>query len=159
MTKAQLKKWAKDANWCMLSEYTVAWTAAESPFGRELAMEWIDSKQEKIATSGWATYSSLVGITPDEDLDLDEIEGLLARIEKEIHRVSGRVRLVMNGFVIAVGGSVVPLTDRAKAAAKRIGKVEVDMGDTACRVPDAAAYIDKIEAAGKHGAKRTTVRC
>ena len=29
------------------------------------------------------------------------------------------------------------------AAAKRIGKVEVDHGDTACKTPDAAAYIEK----------------
>jgi hypothetical protein len=60
---------------------------------------------------------------------------------------------------MAVGGYVVPLTARAKAAAKAIGPVEVDMGDTACKLPDVVAYIAKMEAAGKHGMKRKTVRC
>jgi hypothetical protein len=65
----------------------------------------------------------------------------------------------MNGFVIAVGGAVPPLTTRAKAVAKAVGPVEVDMGDTSCRVPDALAYIAKIEAAGRLGAKRKTAAC
>jgi len=30
------------------------------------------------------------------------------------------------------------------AAAKRIGKVEVDHGETGCKTPDAAAYIRKV---------------
>jgi hypothetical protein len=65
----------------------------------------------------------------------------------------------MNGFVIAVGGAVVPLTARAKAVAKAIGKVEVDMGGTACTVPDAARYIAKIESMGRLGRKRKTAMC
>ena len=40
-----------------------------------------------------------------------------------------------------------------------IGTVEVDMGDTSCRVPDALAYIAKVEAAGRLGAKRKTAAC
>ena len=52
----------------------------------------------------------------------------------------------MNGFVIAVGGYVAPLTDRPERPAAKIGAVEVDMGDTACKVPYVAEYIEKIEA-------------
>lgn len=63
------------------------------------------------------------------------------------------------GFLISVGGYVAPLTAKAKAAAKSIGKVEVDMGDTDCKVPDAASYIAKMEARGTPGVKRKTVRC
>jgi hypothetical protein len=35
----------------------------------------------------------------------------------------------------------------------------VDVGDTACTVPLATAYIEKIEAAGRVGQKRKTIRC
>ncbi len=37
------------------------------------------------------------------------------------------------------------ITNEAKAieAAKRIGKVEVDHGETNCKTPDAAPYIEK----------------
>src|SRR3981189_1332678 len=59
MTKQDLRRWAEDANCAMLCEYTVAWVAAESQHGRELALEWIDSKKEKVAAAGWSTLSSL----------------------------------------------------------------------------------------------------
>jgi len=51
------------------------------------------------------------------------------------------------------------LSNKAKAAAHKIGAVTVDMGDTACEVPLATAYIEKMEAAGKAGKKRKTIRC
>lgn len=35
MTKEQLQQWAEQANWYMLSEYTVAQVAAESPYALE----------------------------------------------------------------------------------------------------------------------------
>ena len=159
MTKAQLQKWAKTATWGMVSEYTVAWVTAESRFGAELAREWIDSKTESIAVSGWGTFSSLVGIKPDEELDRAELEKLLNRVQKEIHTAPNRVRYVMNGFVIAVGCFVPALAAKAKAVAKAIGAVEVDMGDTACKVPDAVAYIEKVEKAGRQGKKRKSARC
>src|SRR5262245_38442410 len=49
MTKKDLQKWIDGASWNMISEYTVPWVAAESPHGPELALKWIDSKEEKIA--------------------------------------------------------------------------------------------------------------
>jgi 3-methyladenine DNA glycosylase AlkD len=159
MTKADLRKWVKGAYWSMLSCYTVAWVAAESRFGRELALEWIDSESEQIASAGWSTYGSLVAIKPDAELDLAEIEKLLARVKAEIGSAANRVRYCMNGFVIAVGGYVVPLTAKAKATAKAIGAVECDMGDTSCNVPDALAYIAKIEQMGRVGKKRKHAMC
>ncbi len=53
----------------MLSEYTVPWLAAESQYGWELALEWIDSTEEGIASSGWSTLSNIVSLRPDEELD------------------------------------------------------------------------------------------
>jgi 3-methyladenine DNA glycosylase AlkD len=46
ITKKQLQNWAENANWYMISEYTVAWITAESPYGHELGMEWIESEEE-----------------------------------------------------------------------------------------------------------------
>jgi hypothetical protein len=65
----------------------------------------------------------------------------------------------MNNFVIAVGTYVAPLSKQAKAAARQIGVVTVDMGDTACEVPLATASIAKADATGKAGKKRKTIRC
>ena len=69
MTKRLLDQWAKKANWQMISEYTVPWVATESKHGRALAMAWMKSRKESVATSGWNTYSGLVAVTPDDELD------------------------------------------------------------------------------------------
>jgi 3-methyladenine DNA glycosylase AlkD len=159
MTKRELESWAKGAVSPMLATYTVPWVACVSPHARELALKWIDSKKESIACSGWNTYAGILSTKPDDELDLDEIAGLLDRIVNEIHDAPNDVRYVMNGFVIAVGGYVKPLLPRAKAAAKKIGAVSVDMGDTACKVPLATEYIAKIEKTGRVGKKRKTMKC
>ena len=160
MTKAQLDKWAAGAkDFPMIAEYTVPWVTVESPFSRELAKKWMQAKKERIATSGWCTYCGIVTITADEDLDFTEIEDLLDKIVREIGGAPNRVRSTMNRMVISVGSYVKPLTKKAIAAAKAIGPVAVDVGDTECRVPDAIACILKMEASGKLGKKRKTIRC
>ncbi len=143
----------------MISEYTVPSVAVENMHARDLAMQWIKSKKEHVASSGWSTYSGLVATKADGALDLSEIEDLLRTVVKGIHSAQNRVRYTMNGFVIAVGTYVRPLLKQAKTAAREIGGVSVDVGDTACSVPLATAYIEKIEASGRVGQKRKTIRC
>lgn len=160
MTPKQLNEWAERAgNLQMISEYTIPWVTVENPHARELAMQWIKSEMEHIASSGWSTYSGIVATHPDEALDLAEIEALLNKVAKEGKSAQNRVRYTMNGFVIAVGAYVKPLLKQAKSVAAQIGAVSVDMGDTACKVPLATEYIEKIEVAGKIGKKRKTIRC
>jgi 3-methyladenine DNA glycosylase AlkD len=159
ITKEQLQHWVRKANWYMLSEYTVAWIAAESAYGFELAREWITSTEPHVAAAGWSTWGSLVTIKADEELDLQELSKLLKQVEKDIHKAPNRVRYVMNNFVIAVGGAVAGLTDQATKVATAVGKVQVEMGGTACKVPDAAAYIQKMEKSGRIGKKKKMARC
>jgi 3-methyladenine DNA glycosylase AlkD len=85
MTQKDLQGWMKKSTWGMVSEYTVTWVAAGNSHGRELALEWIDAKDEKTASAGWCTYSSLLPTKEDQDLDLAEVKKLLARVEKTIH--------------------------------------------------------------------------
>ncbi len=159
MTKRQLDAWARGAVWAWNAEYSVPWVASESEHGHALAVKWMDSEKEHVACAGWNTYAGLVAIRPDEELDLAEVESLLSRVEEEISAVPNRVKYCMNGFVIAVGSYVEPLNGEAKATAKRLGHVEVDMGDTSCKVPLATAYITKVEKAGRAFKKRKTIRC
>ena len=65
----------------------------------------------------------------------------------------------MDNFVISVGAYVASLRDFALQTAGKIGRVEVDMGDTACQVPFAADYIRKIQQRGPIGKMRKTVKC
>ncbi|TGK17784.1 DNA alkylation repair protein [Leptospira stimsonii] len=157
--KKDLQFWAKNSGSPMISESTVAWIAAESKYGWELAKEWIESEQEGIASSGWSTFSSLLSIVPDEQIDKKEISKLLKRVETKIHKSKNRVKYCMNGFVIAVGGFYKELSKEALETAQRIGTVEVFMGKTACNVPDASGSILKIKKMGKIGNKKKMARC
>ena len=159
MTKKDLSLWVKQAESTNISEYAVPWIAAESHFGYELALEWIDSKTEHVATAGWATLSSVMSIKPDSELDIPALKKLITRVEKEIHSVSNRVRSNMNSFVIAAGCFVPALTDAAMNASKKIGAVKVNTDGTACKVPDAAIYINKVKDKGTLGKKKKMARC
>lgn len=159
ISKTTLHQWAAEAYWYMLSEYTVAWVAAETPFGFELGLEWIASSEEGIAAAGWATLASYAALKPDAELDIEAYSALLDRVAAEVHGAQNRVSYVMNGFVIAVGTYIESLTEKATAVATQIGKVTVNMGGTACKVPLAATYIQKVIDKGRVGKKRKTARC
>ncbi|WHY91147.1 DNA alkylation repair protein [Neobacillus cucumis] len=159
ISKETLQDWVKKANWYLLAEYTVAGVAAESQYALELAREWMRSEEEMIAVSGWSTYANYLSIAPDENLDITEIRHLLYQVEASIHEEKNRVRYVMNLFVICVGAYVISLYNEAMKVAEKIGKVHVDVGKTACKVPLAVDYIQKIDQKGKIGVKKKTCIC
>jgi len=159
MTKEQLQKWAEDAYWYMLSEYPVAWTTAESNYGWELALEWIASEKENIASSGWSTLSSIIATKKDENINLVKVEELLEFVSQNIHSQKNRVKYTMNGFVISVGSYIRPLNKKAMEIAAQIGKVNVEMAGTSCKVPLAKEYIEKVKKSFKVGIKRKTSFC
>ena len=159
MTKKDLRSWAAKTKGNPLCGFAVVWVAAESRYGWELATEWIESKKESLVVFGWATLSSLVGITDDADLDLPQLKKLIGVVQKTIHKQPDRVRYMMNGFLIAVAAYVKSLTDIALQAAEKIGEVKVDMGKTSCKVPFAPDYIRKIIDRGTVGKKRKTCKC
>ena len=159
MAKKDLRRWLDKANCDALCGSIVASVAAESPHGRELALEWIESDDESTAQTGWVTLTHLVSITDDKDLDLPGLKRLVKRVGQTIHKQPNHVRYAMNGFVIALGSHVAPLSDLAIETAEKIGKVTVDMGNTACKVPYAPDYVRKVQKRGTVGKKRATARC
>ena len=159
ISKGDLQQWVEGAYYSGLSEYTVAWLASESPHGWELGLQWIKSKEELIATCGWSTLANWAAIRSDEELDKKKYKELLDLVSKSIHESQNRVRYTMNGFVIAVGSYIPSLTGKAQQVAAKIGKVHVDQGGTACKVPLATTYIQKVIDKGNLGKKRKQARC
>lgn len=159
MTAKQLQTWADTASWNMISGNTVAWVASEHPEGFKLASQWIDSKNEEVMRAGWATLGAIAATVPDAGLPVTAYGKLLDRVAKDIHRAPNAAKYSMNNFVIMVGTYVAPLADKAMAAAKKIGAVEIDMGDTRCTVPVAAEYIVKSRRGAAVAPKRKTIRC
>ena len=158
MTPMDLQKWIEAANGEWVAEFMVPWVASGSPHGRETALKWIESNDETIASAGWHTYSSLTANKADAELDLAEIERHLRRVAASIHQQPNRVKMAMNGFVIAIGCYVVPLHELAVETAHGIGKVAVELAG-ACKIPFAPDQIEKCEARNAIGKKRKSAKC
>jgi 3-methyladenine DNA glycosylase AlkD len=145
-TPDTLEAWARGARFHTLSGH-VAELAARTPFAQALTARWIDDADELVARTGWSVVSLLA--MNDLALPDDTFEPLLDRIERDIHGARNREKEAMNSALIAIGIRDERHEALAIAAARRIGKVEVDHGDTACKTPDAEPYILKARARAK----------
>jgi hypothetical protein len=141
MSPADLDRWAREASPSRMCGGYVAMLAAEGPHGAAKAAEWLGSKDERERRAAWPLLGQLS--QRDETTPDAFFEKRLAEIERTIHAAPNADRVGMNMAVIMIGCRNARLRKLATAAAKRIGKVEVDHGDTECKTPDAAAYIEK----------------
>ncbi len=142
MTVGQLNAWAKDLDNYVLTD-AFASLVARTPHRRKKAEQWMKATGEWVGRTGWLVVTSLV---KDDDLPDDYFIDLLGTVEAEIHGRKNRVRDAMNYALIAIGMRNKALEKRAIAAARRIGPVEVDHGETGCKTPEAVAYIKKAAA-------------
>jgi 3-methyladenine DNA glycosylase AlkD len=140
-----LNAWIKDVDNSLIAD-ALAKFVGKTSFAVECFEEWRKSKNDSISSTGWMVLRSLVSDNKTPD---GYFEKLLPEIEKGIHSAKNETKATMNGALIAIGGRNANLEKPALAAAARIGKVEVDHGDTACETPDATAYIKKIAARRK----------
>ena len=140
ITSAELDRWARDTRARMCAGY-VAMLAGEGSQAAAKAKQWLGSSDKALRQAGWNLLSqmAMVDETPPDAWFL----GRLAEIEKSIQKAPNEERYAMNQAVISIGCRNAALRKAAAAAAKRIGKVEVDYGDTACKTPDAAETLAK----------------
>ena len=141
MTPPELDRWASDENARQVCGGYAAMLAAETPHGTTKAAEWLASKDARVRVAGWTLLAQLA--QRDEAAPDALFDERLGQIERTILAAPNAEREVMNLAVISIGCRSQALREAALAAARRIGKVEVDHGDTACKTPDAADYIQK----------------
>lgn len=141
MTSSDLDRWARESTASRTWGGYVGMVAAEGPHARKTAERWLAAKGETVRCAGWSLVAHLAH--RDEDLPDAFFEALLATIERSIQEAPNAERANMNLALIAMGCRGAALRKSATAAAKRIGKVEIDHGDTSCKTPDAAATIEK----------------
>jgi 3-methyladenine DNA glycosylase AlkD len=115
---------------------------ARSPVAEEKMRAWMRSPQEFVRETGYGIFGFRLKDDPDSIGDAAAAK-VLATIEREIHGAANFARYAMNGALIAIGIYKPSLRKKAIDAAKRIGKVEVDHGETNCKTPDAVSYIEK----------------
>jgi len=140
---AELDAMARDLG-CYVDTGAFSGLVARSPHGLAKFKKWRDRKNEWIATAAWDVLSSLaLDMGHPTELDDAWCAEQIRIISEQIHQRPNRVRHAMNQALIAMGVRNAKLTKKALAAAKKVGKVEVDHGQTSCKTPDAAAYIAK----------------
>jgi hypothetical protein len=159
MTAKELQTWTDTASWDAISGFIISWVASEHPDGFRLGLKWTKSRNEHVLRAGWSTLGAIAATVPDDQLSLGDYRKLLDRVVKEMPKAPDGARYSMNNFVIMVGTYVAPLGAKAMATARKIGKVEIDMGDTSCNVPLAEEYILKCRRGAPVAPKRKTVRC
>lgn len=143
MKSSVLDAWAKDIDSYVIAD-AFSKLAARSRFAVRKAEKWTRARSEWTGQAGWNVMAALA--RGENDLTNGYFTDVLATIEKEIHARPNRTRYAMNTALIGIGTRNAALEKKALAAAKRIGKVHVDHGETSCRTPDAAAYIRKTNA-------------
>ncbi len=139
----ELNQWVKDVQDHVIAD-AVGGVIARSRYALSKANKWREAKGELLSYLGWSITARLA--TNDTELEDEYFQPLVVEIEDRIHSTPNRTRYAMNNALIAIGVRNPALQRLALAAAKRIGKVEVDHGDTSCKTPDAAAYIKKTVA-------------
>ncbi|MEZ6197120.1 MAG: DNA alkylation repair protein [Planctomycetota bacterium] len=149
-----LDSWAKTAT-NQLSLDALSGLASRSERAVTHMKKWMGARAEWLSAAGWHLLSSLA-MRPDAPLADEDFAAYLDEIERDIGTAKNRVRHEMNGALIAIGSRGGRLKDRALAIAKRIGKVEVDHGDTACKTPDAITYIAKMAARAKKAVSKAS---
>lgn len=147
MSSDKLDRWAGDSSSAPGCGSYVAMIAAEGPHAAAKAAAWLAEKPGPIRTVGWMLVGQLA--QRDETMSDAWFEKRLAEIERTIHTAPNAERDAMNRTVITIGCRSAALRKTALAAAKRIGQVEIDHGDTSCKTPDAAEYIEKTWAHAK----------
>ncbi len=150
LTRDVADRWIAEAR-CPTLVDEVAKVVARSPLALPCMSSWVASDDEWIGRGGWAVMCVLANEHPE--VPDASFTPYLAVIERKIDAAKNRTREKMNGALIAIGGRSDALATTATAAAKRIGKVEVDHGDTACETPDAVSYIAKMRGRAKPAKK------
>ncbi len=141
LTRADADGLVKDGPVRFIGPY-LSGLLARSPIAEKTMRAWMNSPDEFPREMGFAILGVRLKDDPGSVSDADA-EQVLATIEKEIHRSPNWARRAMNGALISIGVFKPALRKKAIEAAKRIGKVKVDHGETNCKTPDAVPYIEK----------------
>ena len=142
LTRADADRFAADGPVRFVGSYLCG-LLARSPIADATMRAWMKSPDETTREMGYAVLSARLKDNPGSIGDADA-EKVLATIEKEIHKAPNWVRSAMNGALIAIGVYKPGVRKQVLAAATRIGRVEVDHGETNCKTPDAVSYIEKV---------------
>lgn len=135
---ADLDRWVRHLDNPVVTD-AFAGLVAEMPVAARKAAIWTQRRDEFVGRAGWAVVARIA--LRDEAPDDAWFSVRIADIEAGIAAAANRKREAMNTALIAIGTRNRALRKQAVAAARRIGAVEIDHGETNCKTPDACEYI------------------
>ena len=140
MDESLAGRWLGDVDNYILAE-GLGGLCAQSPHARRLSDSWRDCPAEWAASTGWF----IVTCTAEDPgvWSVAELRGLVRQVEAEIAGRPNRVRHEMNGALIVIALRDGNLHRSVLAAASRIGPVQVDHGQTGCKTPEVAPYVER----------------
>ncbi len=133
-----LDAWSKDLENHVIADQ-FAGLVMRTPYWQKKAEKWHTARSEWIGRAGWNLIGQLALHQPE--LPDSYFEPYLVEIETGIHQQKNRVREAMNNTLIAIGIRNAALQAKALSVAQTIGPVEIDLGETNCKTPNAADYI------------------
>jgi 3-methyladenine DNA glycosylase AlkD len=144
LTRAKADAFLKEGRSRFFGLY-VAGLVARSPIADKTMRAWMKSRDELAREVGYDVLSVRLREDARSVSDTDAAR-ILATIEEQIHDSPNFARHAMNNALMAIGVFKPALRAKAVAAAKRIGPIDVDHGQTSCKTPDAVSYIEKAVA-------------
>jgi 3-methyladenine DNA glycosylase AlkD len=143
MTRKQAEAQVDELGYGMLAHVycTCGATLPKAPFVRELAMDWMDSKENMRRRCGYLLLYELSKDYRDKALNDRFFTGYINRIAEVIQDEENWVKDAMHVSLMGIGKRNLKLNRAALKAAKAIGPVEVDYGDNGCEPMDIVKHL------------------
>ena len=150
LTASELDQWVRQVDNYLLADSFSA-LVARSPQAASRIDRWTRSKREFERRCGFGIVAEALkeGVTIYPAL----LDAAINQIEREIHSSANRAREGMNLALIAIGTYRDDLRDRALNTASRIGKIEIDQGESGCKNLDAMEAIERAARSRKPARK------
>lgn len=153
VTPDQLATWVEKANWDMISERCVAVLASKTPYGFQMARQWILSDRTETKCAGYALYGQLFRSVDDKAMDMTEVANLLDNIAEQMLMENVRTQNAMTNCLILAGVHIEAQFPKALKVAAQIGQLSPIAGKNNCNFKAATAYLEKYALQGKIGIK------
>ncbi|MCA9153185.1 MAG: DNA alkylation repair protein [Planctomycetales bacterium] len=157
LSSTQAESWLKEISYPPLADM-LAEVVARSKHADAKQRKWMKAKRELTRLCGYSVLSHRLRHDAMQVSDEQCLETLEV-VERELAASPNRARHAMNAAIIGIGVFKPHLAEQAIEAARRIGPVQVDHGETSCQTPDAESYIRKALAhQAAKGQKKPRVR-
>ena len=144
-TVKQINDWASSLNNYVITDAFSKYVH-ETKFADKKMTQWMNARKEYLPVCGWTLLALKATKESEPDSNFD---AYLETIEASIHSERNRTRQAMNNALIAIGIRNSKMEKKAIRVARKVGKVEVDHGDTSCKTPDAESYIKNARSRAK----------